>query len=122
MANWCNNTLVFVGTPEAIQQITALFNTIVQMEQQIDFEKLPDFLGGTEDHFFCDISYNHDGMLEYDTRWTPNIQAVVRIAKHYKVDFVLGYQEIGNCLYGMATYANGVLKTICLDPMDFGRF
>ncbi|WP_454045043.1 DUF1281 family ferredoxin-like fold protein [Chryseobacterium sp. Marseille-Q8038] len=122
MANWCNNTVVFLGTPEAIEQITTLFNTIAEMGQQSENQKLPDFLAGTEEHFFYFISHNTDGKIEYVTKWTPNIEAVVRIAKHYKVDFVMDYQEIGNCLYGMATYTKGILKTISLDPMDFGRF
>lgn len=122
MANWCNNTLVFVGTPEAIQQITTLFNTIAEMGQQSENQKLPDFLAGAEEHFFYFISHNAGGKIEYVTKWTPNIEAVVRIAKHYKVDFVLDYDEIGNCLYGRATYTNGILSNSYLDPHDFGRF
>ncbi|MGK6342485.1 hypothetical protein ACMGDK_09615 [Chryseobacterium sp. DT-3] len=122
MANWCNNTVVFTGTPEAIDQITLLFKTIAEMGQQIDFDKLPAFLTGTEDYFFCYISYNEGGKIEYETRWTPNIEAVLQIAQHYKVDFVLDYQEVGNCLFGRATYAKSVFHNIYLDPHDFGRF
>lgn len=122
MANWCNNTVVFTGSPEAVEQITALFNTIVEMGQQIELKKLPDFLAGTEEHFFYDISHNHDGMVEYETRWTPNIETVLQIARHYKVDFVHDYQEVGNCLFGRATFAKGIFNNIYLDPHDFGRF
>ncbi|ASE62095.1 hypothetical protein CEQ15_11630 [Chryseobacterium indologenes] len=121
MANWCNNTVVFLGTPEAIAQITALFQKIVEMGQQIDFDRLPDFLRGTEECFFCYISFNHDGMVKYESKWSPNIEAVLQIAMHYEVDFVMDYQEVGNCIFGRATYAKGIYNNICSDPTEFDR-
>ncbi|MNI47143.1 hypothetical protein D3C73_1016430 [compost metagenome] len=92
------------------------------MGQKPENQKLPDFLADTDEHFFYYISHNADGKIEYETKWTPNIEAVLQIAQLYKVDFVLDYQEVGNCIFGRATYAKGIFNNIYLDPHDFGWF
>jgi negative regulator of genetic competence, sporulation and motility len=41
MANWCNNTVVFEGTSEAIEQITQLFKSMAEQEQKDDCGHYP---------------------------------------------------------------------------------
>lgn len=36
MANWCNNWVIFEGTPEAIEQITQLFKSMAEQEHKDD--------------------------------------------------------------------------------------
>lgn len=44
MANWCNNWVIFEGTPEAIEQITQLFKSMAEQEHKDDCGQLPDFV------------------------------------------------------------------------------
>lgn len=37
----------------------------------------------------------------------------------YKVNFVQDYEEMGNLIYGRATYRDGILSDIFLDDDDF---
>ena len=78
MANWCNNTVVFEGTDEAIEQITQLFKSMADKEQKEDCGQLPDFVQDTHGDYFYNISQDNEsvGVFQYETKWSPNTQAV----------------------------------------------
>ena len=44
MANWCSNTVVFEGKPEAIEQIQKLFKLMAEQELKENCGQLPDFI------------------------------------------------------------------------------
>lgn len=114
MANWCSNRVVFTGSPEAIEKIQKLFKAMVEKEKK-EFEgQLPDFLSSEKYDKFSDIYIDKEaaGAFEYESRWTPNIETVRKIAEYYKVDFVLDYAQVTDIIYGRATYQNGVLKDV----------
>ena len=124
MANWCNNTVVFEGTDEAIEQITQLFKSMAEKEQKEDCGQLPDFVQDTHgDYFFC-ISQDNEstGVFQYETKWSPNTEAVKQIAEHFKVAFTHEYEELGCLVYGKATFENGTLTETCLDSQDFDSY
>ena len=61
-------------------------------------------------------------VFQYQTKWSPNIEIVQKIAEHYKLDFVQDYEEMGNLVYGKATYNNGTLQDIYLEDDDFEQY
>lgn len=124
MANWCSNTVVFEGEPEAIEQIQQLFKTMIEKQQQENCGQLPEFSDDTKGDWFFDIYQDDDviGIFQYETKWSPNIEVVQKIAEHYKVDFVQEYAEVGNQIYGKATYSNSILDDVCLSDEDLEQY
>jgi hypothetical protein len=124
MANWCNNTVVFKGMPKAIEQITELFKSMAEQEQKEDCGQLPDFVQDTNGDYFFSISQDNEsaGVFQYETKWSPNTEAVKQIAEHFKVGFTHDYEELGCSVYGKAIFENGILTNTCLDSQDFDSF
>ena len=124
MANWCSNTVVFEGSLEAIEQIKWLFQAMATKEQQEQKGQLPDWVNQHNGGYFFDLYSDKDNteVFQYQTKWSPNIEIVQEIAKHYKVDFVQDYEEMGNLVYGQATYNNGTLQDIYLEDDDFEQY
>ena len=98
MANWCSNTVGFKGTPEAIDQIKWLFQAMATKEQQEQKGQLPDWVNQHNGGYFFDLYSDKDNteVFQYQTKWSPNIEIVQKIAEHYKLDFVQDYEEMGN--------------------------
>lgn len=121
MANWCSNTVVFEGTPEAIIAIQELFQSMKEKEEKTEQGQLPEFMEDTNGGYFFNIYWyeNDEGQFQYETKWSPNIEVLQGIASLYKVNFVQDYEEMGNLIYGRATYRDGILSDIFLDDDDF---
>lgn len=123
MANWCSNTVVFEGTPEAIEQVQQLFKAMAEKEKKEKCGQLPIFLKDFNEGFFFDIYQEDDvtGVFQYETQWSPNIEAVYKIAELCKVDCTLDYQELGGGVYGRATFIDGIRTNYFLKHEDFGQ-
>lgn len=123
MANWCSNTVAFKGNKKAIGKIQKLFKTMAEKEQTEEKGQLPDFIPLYNGYFF-DIYQNEGdtGIFQYQTKWSPNLEIVQKIAEYYKVNFVQDYEEMGNLIYGKAMYKNGKLTDIYLDDEDFEQY
>ena len=78
MANWCLNTVVFEGSPEALEQIQQLFKTMAAKEEKEGCGQLPDFVTDTTGGYFFSIysSEGETGIFQYETKWAPNTEAV----------------------------------------------
>ncbi|MCX2680734.1 hypothetical protein OOZ15_12345 [Galbibacter sp. EGI 63066] len=124
MANWCNNTVVFEGKPEAIEQVQQLFKAMAEQEQKEERGQLPDFVEDSNGGYFFNIYKDDDvtGVVQYETRWSPNLEIVQAIAEHYNMDFIQDYEELGCLVYGRATYMDGILTDICLDDEAFEAY
>ncbi|MDM1086499.1 hypothetical protein [Myroides odoratimimus] len=124
MANWCSNTVVFEGNDKAIQQIRRLFQTMREKEEQTEKGQLPDFITDENGGYFFNLYWNEGdiGMFQYETKWSPNIEIVQKIAEYYHVDFVQDYEEMGNLVYGRATFSNKLLTDIYLKDEDFEEY
>lgn len=124
MANWCSNTVVFEGKPEAIEQIKQLFQTMKEKEEQTERGQLPDFITDENGGYFFNTYWNEGdtGIFQYETKWSPNIEIVQKIAEHYKVNFIQDYEELGCLIYGRATFADKLLTDIYLEDEDFEKF
>lgn len=124
MANWCSNTVVFEGKPEAIEQIQKLFKLMAEQELKENCGQLPDFISEDNGGYFF-VTYQYEGdtdIFQYETKWSPNIEVVQKIAEHYKVNFIQDYEELGCLIYGRATFADKLLTDIYLEDEDFEKF
>ncbi|MBS7320746.1 MAG: hypothetical protein KIG55_04030 [Myroides sp.] len=124
MANWCSNTIVFEGNPEAITQIQQLFQAMKEKEEQTERGQLPDFITDENGGYFFNIYWNEGdiGMFQYETKWSPNIEVVQAIAEYYHVNFVQDYEEMSNLIYGRAIFSDKLLTDIYLEDEDFDRY
>ena len=92
MANWCFNTIVFEGNEETIKQIEKLFQTMKSKEEQTKQGQLPDFVTDENGGYFFNIYWNEGdaGIFQYETKWSPNIDIVQKIAAYYQGEFCTG--------------------------------
>jgi hypothetical protein len=110
----------FTGEQSQIDKIAMLFTNMAIKEKQEEKGQMPAFITPDKDWFF-NIEWDGD-LLFYDTRWTPNFNALQQVADHYGVGFILDYTETGNLIYGQATYEAGELNDIYLEPSDFDLY
>lgn len=124
MANWCSNTVVFEGKPEAIEQIQQLFKSMAEKQQKENCGQLPDFVEDSNGGYFFDIYQDDDvtGIFQYETKWSPNIEVVQAIAEHYNVNFTQDYEELSNCVCGRAIFSDKLLTDIYLEFEDFDKY
>ncbi len=124
MANWCSNTVVFEGKPEAIANIQMLFQAMRKKEDKTQEGQLPDFIDRADGGYFFNIYWNAEdqGIFQYETKWLPNSEILRSIAVYYKVDFVQDYEEIGNGIYGRASCQNGILDDVCLSDEELEAY
>ena len=124
MANWCSNTVVFEGNPEAIEQIQQLFQTMKGREEKEEQGQLPDFVPNTNGGYFFNIYWNDGdkGIYQYETKWSPNIEVLKTIAEQYQIGLIQNYEEMGNLVYGRATFSDKLLTDIYLEDEDFGNY
>lgn len=124
MANWCSNTVVFEGKPETITAIQKLFQLMKKEEEETEEGQLPEFISKDNGGYFFNIYWNEgdEGQFQYETKWSPNIEIIQKIAEHYDVNFTHDYEEIGNLVYGRATFFDKVLTDIYLEDEDFEQY
>ena len=124
MANWCFNIIVFEGKEEAIKQIEKLFQTMRSKEEQIKQGQLPDFVTDEKGGYFFNIYANEGdtGIFQYETKWSPNIEVIQKIAEYYQVNFVQDYEEISNLVYGRVTFIDKLLTDVYLEDEDFEQY
>ena len=124
MANWCSNMVVFEGNPEAIEQIQQLFQTMKGREEKEEQGQLPDFVPNTNGGYFFNIYWNDGdkGIYQYETKWSPNREVLKTIAEQYQIGLIQNYEEMGNLVYGRATFSDKLLTDIYLEDEDFGNY
>ena len=124
MANWCFNTIVFEGNEETIKQIEQLFQTMKSKEEQTKHGQLPEFITDENGGYFFNIYSNEGdtGVFQYETKWSPNIEIVQKIAAYYQVNFVQDYEEMSNLVYGRATFSDKLLTDVYLEDDDFEQY
>ena len=124
MANWCSNTIVFEGNEETIKQIEKLFQAMKRKEEQSKQGQLPEFITDENDGYFFNIYSNEGdtGIFQYETKWSPNIEIIQKIAEYYEVNFVQDYEEISNLVYGRVTFTDNVRTDVFLEDEDFEQF
>jgi hypothetical protein len=93
-------------------------------EESEEQGQLPEFVPNHNGGYFFNIYWDEgdEGICQYETKWSPNIEVLQGIASLYKVNFVQDYEEMGNLVYGRATYRDGILSDIFLGDDDFEAY
>ncbi len=120
MPNWCCNTVEFYADKAVTGKIEMLINGLAKKEKETAHGQLPDFVKAEKGWMF-EIAFE-EGVLYYQTRWSPNHEIIKQIADHFKCGFFYNYDEPGCCIYGELRYEDGVLKERCLDSEDYNLF
>jgi hypothetical protein len=116
MANYCSNTAFFLGDQNAVSELRQLFWEIERQQKLTRMYYLPDFvMDGTG--YVQDISFNGE-WINYESRWTPNLNLLVQLAERYQVRFISGFDEMTNGIYGEALCSNGRLQSVYRDAYD----
>jgi len=121
MANMCSNVVWFEANETTLKEIRELFLQMAEKEKETEYGQLPTFITEDGDWFF-DIRWEDEDVLYYETRWSPNIEVVQKIAEHFKVGFTMEYEETGCLVYGRASFADGMLTDVYLENGDFGKY
>jgi hypothetical protein len=120
MANWCSNTVEFIGEHSQFEDLGKLFKAMAAKEKKNRAGQLPPFAQGDRGYLF-DIRWE-DGMLYYETKWSPNTAVIVAIAEHFRMGFRYSYSEPGNGVFGEAAYRDGTLTDVALDWDDIASY
>jgi len=107
MPNWCSNIVVFRGSSVQLNRIKRLFDQLAEKEKAEKKGQLPDFIQADEGYFFEIFTIGN--ALNYETRWSPNTDIIKKVADHFGVDFVHGYDEPMNGERGKVYYIGCVL-------------
>ena len=116
MANYCSNSVLFLGDRESVAAVQDLFVKIELHQHMTGTYHLPDFVDA-EDGCMWDI-YDNDGWLNFETRWFPNTQVLKQIAQHYGLSFISHYSEMMSGIFGEAVYTNGKLTVVDRNKYD----
>ena len=123
MANWCSNYVLFYGQEESISQLQVLFEKMVESQKKDGLGQLPDFIDSKHGFLFDIVIQNSEqGVFQFETTWSPNIEIIKKIGEHFSLDYIHEYEEMNNLVYGRATYENGNLIDIYLENEDFDLY
>jgi len=113
MANYCSNSVRFIGNENSVEDIRLLFDDIDKKQMRSNRYHMPDFVkGGTG--YMEDIAVG-PGWISYETRMVPNLEVLDDIADHYGVDYIAWYQEPMAGLYGEAVRTAGETQFVNID-------
>nr|WP_121271765.1 hypothetical protein [Pedobacter schmidteae] len=117
MANWCLNTVKFEANEAVMNELRTLFLRMAEKEILENKGQLPAGYEGSSGYLF-EIEMEED-TLSYLTKWAPNTDVIIFMAKQYGAGFIYNYEEPGMAIYGVTFYRNEQLQDICLDEEDF---
>lgn len=110
MANWCNNTVTFLGNDSDIEKVVNAFRLIAAMSYGEGQQIVKD--GGDSGYIF-DIyageEFDEQYYVNFQTKWAPIPDQIVKIADLFNVEFYYDYEELGNSVYGRYIYSKGKL-------------
>jgi hypothetical protein len=113
MANYCSNSVRFIGGENSLEEIRQLFDDIDKKQMRSNRFHIPDFVkGGTG--YIEDIAVGPE-WISYETHWVPNLEVLNDIADHYGVDYIAWYQEPMAGLYGEAVRTAGETQLVNID-------
>jgi hypothetical protein len=96
MANICSNWLT-VLTEDKKELVHRLFKELVVKQHKTNERQCFDVK-------YMDNIYVDDDSISYDTDWASNDKDIIKLAKKYKFDFRLDYEELGSMYFGFVVY------------------
>ena len=107
MPNWCSNTIEFNGNQNNLENLAKLLEKTVDVQKKTGYGQLLHGLEGAIDGYMFDINYDLGNgflYLSFESRWSPIVNDVVRIAELFRLTFVYDYEESGMGMYGQYTF------------------
>lgn len=109
MPNWCYNSVIFSGDKENLNALAEAIKDAVQKEMsEKKAQKIHSLSEVVEGYFFDIYSEDYSDKnyitLQYETRWSPNIDDVAELCREYKVSAMHDYSEPGMQVYGTVAY------------------
>ena len=104
MPNWCSNHVTFSG--ENVDKADKLFKTLMQ-EQSVSGLGIRPPWKGCDKHglrYMFEIQHSGDSTYQFESKWSPTLATMFLIGRRFKVAFEISWEEMGNGLYGSATY------------------
>lgn len=115
MPNWCYNQIRFTGDESNVKKAIELFSQMEKLENETHEGQKPEFSKLDDCFFSIDVS---DDLISFESRWTPNVNSCVEIAKKFDLNFEYTYDECGNMIFGKAIYTAGNEEAEELDLCD----
>jgi Ferredoxin-like domain in Api92-like protein len=113
MANMCDNSVIFTGSPAAIKNVKTLFKEMQEKQEQTGKWCLPSYVTAPFS-YMQDIVVNHE-KVTFQTRWYPNFEGLIQIADHFQLDFMMNYYQLTDGISGEASYKNKLFNDNRLD-------
>ena len=107
MANWCQNWVTFQGEESKLKEVKTLFEAMQQKEKSTNEGQKPDFENVVFLYWFFEIYTDELDTIRYDTRWSPNVDDLIKIANHFDLGFEVQFEETVNNIFGKAIYTAG---------------
>jgi hypothetical protein len=104
MPNWCSNHVTFFG--ENVGKVEKLFDTLIQEQAKDGLGIRPPWKACErhEARYMFNIYKNDLCSYQFESKWSPTIATMFLIGRRFKVAFEISWEEMGNGLYGSATY------------------
>ncbi|MGV4459924.1 hypothetical protein ACQ1Q5_00145 [Ornithobacterium rhinotracheale] len=103
MANWCENKITFLGEERNVEQVLNLFQELAKREEQEQEAQLPS-IATDKNTRYCFNIVVECGVVEYQTKWEPNLDLTKLICDTYGVNAVHEYEEHCSFIYGKYFY------------------
>jgi hypothetical protein len=107
MPNWCFNHVTFSGDKEKLNALNEALTNAEKLERETRESQKIHSLGEVVEGYFFDIyfeRYDDHITLQYETKWSPNIEDLALLCKECKVSAEHEYSEPGFQIYGTTTY------------------
>jgi len=92
MPNWCSNTL-----HSSDERVIEVFQKLAHKQEQSGLGETFDWLKDDRYLFHIDV---YDSYVQFETKWSPAIETAKNLAKVFKTEVILDYDEPGMCMYG----------------------
>lgn len=121
MPNWCFNFVTFQGKEASINK---LINDLKAHKQENKGFVLPcvDIAKCNSNPYIFELFDEDQNTMQFQTKWSPNIDAILQIAKHYNLNFDHEYEELACQLFGKTIFKDGELYTYNLEQSDFDLY
>ena len=99
MANICSNIV------EILEYHDKFLAVDFKSWAKVAEEGYPPIIGfDDQDRYPFGIYFDEENTIQFETKWDSAISTFVKIARAYKFDFKLEYEELGMSLYGAVIY------------------
>ena len=104
MPNWCSNHVTFFG--DNVSKVEKLFDMLIKEQSTYGLGIRPPWRGCDKNNarYMFEIQDLGYGVYQFESKWSPTLATMFLIGRRFKVAFEITWEEMGNCLYGSATF------------------